>query len=408
MDHLFIIVSNMLLKMINTIQDYAWGSEKYLQELTGTKHDGPLAELWMGVHPRGESLVETPDGTILPLVSFLENDPENLLGEGVERRFGSLPFLFKLLAAGNPLSIQVHPAKNLAEEGFDRENAKRIPLDGFKRNYKDRNHKPEIICAMTPFWALKGLRDPDIIIEKFIPWFPKEKMADFFPGHLTEKSERLRCFVTALLTAGKPVKEQILSAAIKWAQQQTSSEASWVLNLSEKHPLDMGILSPLYLNLVYLEPGEALYLPAGKMHAYLKGFGVELMANSDNVIRGGLTSKHVDVSELLNVLTFQTNPQEILHPRLLPDGTEIYDTPAEEFQLIKLTLTEDFSAVHLDDDYPVAVLVVTEGDMTIKEKDSVLVLHRGESCFLTGNSGSRNISCIGNSASGFIARAVPA
>ena len=146
--------------MKNIIQDYAWGSKKYLQEMTNTDSDGPLAELWMGVHSRGGSQVETAADKWESLSALIKADPAGVMGEALAERFANLPFLFKLLAAGEPLSIQAHPSKAQAEEGFRNENEAGVPLDAFNRNYKDNNHKPEIICAMTPYWAMKGFRSP--------------------------------------------------------------------------------------------------------------------------------------------------------------------------------------------------------------------------------------------------------
>ena len=194
---------------------------------------------------------------------------------------------------------------------------------------------------------------------------------------------------------------------LSWCESQDDDACRWVLKLNEKYPGDTGILSPLYLNTVCLQPGEALYLPAGELHAYLQGFGVELMANSDNVLRGGLTPKHMDMTELMKTLTFQCDPPRILTPRTLPDGSGIYDTVSEEFQLITVDLTGDISAIHLEPGYPVSILVVTEGVITIKEKDTFLTLKKGESCFLSKNGKGRNLSSDGSQGKGFIARAVP-
>jgi mannose-6-phosphate isomerase len=397
----------MILKMKNIIQDYAWGSKVYLQELTGNLSDGPLAELWMGVHPRGESLVETEEGTWVPLSGLIKENPDATIGSALNSQFGNLPFLFKLLAAGEPLSIQAHPSKAQAEEGFRKEEESGVPIDAFDRNYKDDNHKPEIICALTPYWAMKGFRSPDEIRGNFLPWLPEKAASLLFPVSRKDEKEDLRAFFRALMSLEGELKEEVLKKALAWCGQEESDACRWVLKMNEKYPGDIGILSPLYLHTFCLQPGEALYLPAGELHAYLQGFGVELMANSDNVLRGGLTPKHMDVPELMKTLTFQCDPPDVLTPRVLPDGSAIYDTNSKEFQLITIDLKKDVSAIHLEAGYPAAVFVVTEGAVAVKEGGNSLVLKAGESCFLSRDRKGRNLSSLAGSAKGFIARAVP-
>lgn len=393
--------------MKNIIQDYAWGSKEYLQKLTKTESDGPLAELWMGVHPKAESLVEKEIGQWDSLSELIKSQPEQTIGDPLMQRFGNLPFLFKLLAAGEPLSIQAHPSKSQAEEGFRKEEEAGIPIDGYKRNYKDDNHKPEIVCALTPYWAMKGFRAPDEIRVNFLPWLPEEAVPLLFSNDQGEDQEQLKSFFKALMNLKGLLKETVLERAVKWSSSRDSDACRWVGKLNDKYPGDLGILSPLYLNTICLQPGEALYLPAGELHAYLQGFGVELMANSDNVLRGGLTPKYMDVPELLKTLTFQCEPPQVLTPRSLPDGSGIYDTRSEEFQLININLTGNVSAIHLEAGYPVSILVVTEGSITVKQDDSVLTIVAGESCFLSKSGKSRNLSSASGKGRGFIARAVP-
>jgi len=393
--------------MKNIIQDYAWGSKEYLQKLTKIESDGPLAELWMGVHPRAESLVEKEAGKWCSLSELIKSQPDQTIGDRLMRRFGNLPFLFKLLAAGEPLSIQAHPSKSQAEEGFRREEEAGIPLDAFKRNYKDDNHKPEIVCALTPYWAMKGFRTPSDIRKNFLPWLPDEAVRLLFPDDQGEDKEQLRTFFQALMNLEGPLKVTILEKAVRWSEAEETAACQWVLKLNKKYPGDLGILSPLYLNTLCLQPGEALYLPAGELHAYLQGFGVELMANSDNVLRGGLTPKYMDVPELMKILTFHCDPPQILSSRSLPDGSGIYDTRSEEFQLININLTGDVSAIHLEAGYPVSILVVTEGSITVKQDGSVLTIKEGESCFLSKSGKSRNLSTVSEKGMGYIARAVP-
>ena len=194
--------------MKNIIQDYAWGSKEYLQKLTKTASDGPLAELWMGVHPRGESQVEIENGIWEPLSEMIKSHPDLTIGEYLNKKFGNLPFLFKLLAAGEPLSIQAHPSKAQAEEGFKREEAAGVPIDAFNRNYKDDNHKPEIVCAMTPYWAMKGFRTPEEIRKNFLSWLPDEAAGLLFPDENGENKEQLKTFFQALMDLKNPLKKK--------------------------------------------------------------------------------------------------------------------------------------------------------------------------------------------------------
>lgn len=393
--------------MKNIIQDYAWGSKEYLQKLTKTESDGPLAELWMGVHPKAESLIENEAGQWSSLSELIKKQPELTIGDKLMTRFGNLPFLFKLLAAGEPLSIQAHPSKSQAEEGFRKENEAGIPMDAFNRNYKDDNHKPEIVCALTPYWVMKGFRTPSEIRANFQSWLPNEVDRLLFPHDKEEDQVQLKSFFKVLMNLESPLKETILEKAVKWSSSQDSPACQWLVKLNKKYPCDLGILSPLYLNTLCLQPGEALFLPAGELHAYLQGFAVELMANSDNVLRGGLTPKYMDIPELMKTLTFRCDPPQILSPRSLPDGSGIYDTRSEEFQLININLTGDVRAIHLEAGYPVSILVVTEGSMTVKQDGTVLTIKEGESCFLSKSGKSRNLSTDSGKGKGFIARAVP-
>jgi len=279
----------MIYKMKNLIQDYAWGSVSDIPGLLGyiNSEQKPQAELWMGSHKRGESrlLLENEE---LSLLELINNNKNNILSEKIAAEYGDLPFLFKVLAAGSPLSIQVHPDKKQAEEGFARENRNAIPLDAFNRNYKDDNHKPEIICALTPFWAMRGFRTIDRIIDNF-------RMVDL-PSFRTELeqfavnrgSEGLKSFFSSIMDLEGDKKSTFISELTEAAAKIDNDTFKWVLRLRDFYPEDAAIAAPLYLNLVKLEPGDALYLDAGELHAYLGGMGMELMASSDNVLRGGL------------------------------------------------------------------------------------------------------------------------
>jgi mannose-6-phosphate isomerase len=243
--------------------------------------------------------------------------------------------LFKVLAAAKPLSIQAHPNQGQAREGFLREKEIGIPLGAVNRNYRDDNHKPEIICALTPFWALNGFRQVKEILrllgEIQVP--PLVETLSFLRNHSNRQG--LKEFFNHLLTMEKDKQGKIVRAAAAYAEKRTEKEPvwTWIARLNEEYPGDVGVLSPAFLNLVQLEPQQAMYLPAGELHAYLEGVGIELMANSDNVLRGGLTAKHVDLQELLNILNFAEVKLKILQPERVASGESVYPTEAAEFVL---------------------------------------------------------------------------
>jgi mannose-6-phosphate isomerase len=323
-------------RLENVIQPYAWGSKTAIAELLGFPgpYDQPQAELWMGTHPKGQSLAIVEEDRI-PLQRLIDRQPAFMLGRDVARRFGAaLPYLFKVLAASQPLSIQAHPSKQEAQKGFARENREGKALDAPDRNYRDDNHKPEIICALTPFWALNGFRPVNDAADLLAPVCP-DVLKDVWRQLKKEGEGSLRPFFETMMTlpTEKRTKacEEILIKATPLNAQ--SPVYGWMVKLAEAYPADMGVLSPALLNLVRLEPRQAMYLPAGQLHAYLDGVGVELMANSDNVLRGGLTPKHVDLPELLRVVRFAETP--IMTLEAMPAGAaeSIYECPAEEFSL---------------------------------------------------------------------------
>jgi mannose-6-phosphate isomerase len=376
-----------LYRMTNPVQHYAWGSSHWIPHLLHTENPGeePWAELWMGAHPASPSTVQVRGGGI-GLGQLIAEDPRRYLGAEGAANFGGLPFLFKLLAAARPLSIQAHPGKEQARQGWQRENDRGIPLDAPERNYRDDNHKPEILCALSPFTALCGFRLPrDIygLLSAYLANAPRSLQSGLAPlwAALEGGNEGgpLRGFFKRLYAIPGELRMELTAYALS-AQDPGSPEADpgiWPLirRFAGYYPGDPGILAPLYLNLLRLAPGQAIYLPAGILHAYVEGFGVELMANSDNVLRGGLTSKHIDVDELTRVLYFHPFMPELISPRLAapgaagkPDPAEpspaagffSYPSPCREFSL---------SIIHnLEGPLPIsapAVIVVIRGRLTI-------------------------------------------
>ncbi len=298
-----------LVPLENPIRNYAWGSTEFLAQLQGRTPTGqPEAELWMGAHPEAPSRVQGQ-----PLGEWLGAPPS---------------FLLKILAAAEPLSLQAHPTLEQAQNGYRRENEAGVPVKSPQRNYRDPNHKPELITALGPFVALCGFRPCDEIRRRFLAL----DLDALNPCLDALEAQDLALFFHRLMTL--PGREVVAQAvARRLIEPSEDPAARWVLRLAEKYPGDIGILSPFYLNLIHLSAGEGLYLPAGELHAYLHGNGVELMACSDNVLRGGLTPKHVDVPELLSVLNFRPRSPPVLRPE--PAGSAIawYSTPAREFEL---------------------------------------------------------------------------
>jgi mannose-6-phosphate isomerase len=354
----------------NPIREYAWGSRSAIAELLGqpTPSPRPQAEVWMGAHPNDPSRARCRGGWV-PLPDLLREDPVGLLGEPGAARFdGELPFLFKVLAAAQPLSIQAHPNREQAREGFEREHAAGIALGARERNYPDPHPKPELICALSPFSALCGFRPIPEIVRAF-----RESQVDAFAAEI-ESLERAgdpnalgRFFSTVWSAEADRIGRAIDQAVTNAERRSEDPAARWMTAIAAFYPGDAGVLAPLLLNLVALAPGEAMYLGAGELHSYLEGTGIEIMGNSDNVLRGGLTAKHVDVPELCRVLRFEPREVEILLPREISTGERIYETPADEFELAVLTV-EGGEPWRSARSRGVEILLAIEGDMTITDR----------------------------------------
>ncbi|MGW7259666.1 mannose-6-phosphate isomerase, class I [Streptomyces sp. NPDC054834] len=360
-------------RLENTIRPYAWGSTTAIPELLGVKPTGePQAEMWMGAHPGAPS--RTARGT---LVEVIEDDPERELGAKAVAKFGPrLPFLLKILAAGAPLSLQVHPDLEQAQEGFADEERRDIPIDAPHRNYKDANHKPELICALTEFDGLCGFRGPveaaglldGLGVDSLKPY------VDLLHAHPEDAA--LREVLTAVLTADPEEMTRTVAAATAACTRLGGAYAPYA-DLAHHYPGDPGVIAAMLLNHVRLQPGEALFLGAGIPHAYLSGLGVEIMANSDNVLRCGLTPKHVDVPELLRVVRFEAGDPGVLRPEASPDGEEVYETPIDEFRLSRYVLPAGGTSHDLGLPTP-QILLCTAGSVRAGEYE----LTPGESVFL--------------------------
>lgn len=362
-------------KLLPAERAYAWGSRIALPKMAGEPVPAPypIAERWFGAHPTGAAKIE---GTGLD--EIIAADPVSSLGSETAQDYDdALPFMVKLLAADRALSLQAHPSKSIATEGFEHENSLGIAVDAPNRNYRDRNHKPELIIALSPFRALAGFRPPEATVQILDlidsdRLRPYRDMLDAQPD-----DEGLRAVFTSFITLPRTAAAELVDDIVARIVQRLSDGSvpdnllvvcKCILELSEQYPGDSGVLGAMLLNLVELEPGEGLYLGAGNLHAYVSGMGLEVMASSDNVLRGGLTSKHIDVPELLRVLDFAplARPVVQMSPEYPPsaepaDAIEVnrYPTPAEEFHVSRIRALSD-CRLELSDSGP-QIIVCTSG-----------------------------------------------
>jgi mannose-6-phosphate isomerase len=380
-----------VLLLENPIQKYAWGSRTAIASLLGAPSPSrePEAELWMGAHAKAPSLVLP---TREPLSGLIEREPEQTLGPILLARYGArLPFLFKVLAAETPLSLQAHPTLEQAQAGFAAEEARGVALDSPLRSYKDSNHKPELLCALTPFSALCGFRKIEDTLELFRALnLPKLSFLVDILARLPTIVGLGQLFSTMLglsaerraELARETLDRCTLLAAVEGRFQH---EFSWAVSLGVLYPRDIGILSALLLNLVNLSPGDAIYLPAGNLHAYLQGVGVEIMANSDNVLRGGLTPKHVDTRELLHILSFNAGPVDVLRGEV-QGSARVYRTPAAEFELQVFQLSPGETPAVTDRRGPEIVLCQRGGvTVTNPSSNEQHALTRGQALFIAAS-----------------------
>jgi mannose-6-phosphate isomerase len=347
----------MLVPLSNEPRDYAWGSTTLIAELAGREPSGrPEAEVWLGDHPADPAAV--PDGRTLDAW---------ILAEGADHGMpGRLPYLLKLLAAASALSIQAHPSKTQAEAGFAREEAAGIARDAAERTYRDANHKPELIVAVSDtFRALAGVRELDAT-RRLVgsmgagaqPLAEALDSADASPGPVLS---------WVLSQGGRSAARDIVDAALSAHSDEFAAELQVVRELDRGFPGDPGIVVALLLNLVTLRRGEGLFVPAGIPHAYLDGLGVELMAASDNVLRGGLTPKHIDVAELLDVLDPTPGPLPVLRPEHVAAGLERFAVPVADFALF-IAEPSQGAAVTLGID-GAAIALCTAGEVTMTGAD---------------------------------------
>jgi mannose-6-phosphate isomerase len=368
-----------LIPLRGAVQHYEWGGYDFIPRLLGMENPRrePFAELWIGVHPKAPSLALLPGG-------------EQPLNEFLAARSGSLPFLLKVQDARRMLSIQAHPNKAQAEEGFARENAAGIPLQAGERNYKDDNHKPEVNVALSEFWMLHGFRPLDQIAAEMRRQPELAALMPEFDQRLAQApDELLPGLYEAAMTLPQPRVDAILNPLLARLERESPAKDTpgyWALRAARDFPRadggrDRGIFSIYLLNLVRLQPGQGTYQPVGILHAYLEGVNMELMANSDNVLRGGLTPKHVNVPELLRTVRFEAGEPAVLDGEAVSETERVYRTGAAEFELSRI-------AVEPGQDHRgqaatgAEALIVIEGESRILASEETLALPRGGIVFV--------------------------
>ncbi|AKU94224.1 Mannose-6-phosphate isomerase [Labilithrix luteola] len=370
------------------VMPYAWGSRTAIAGLRGLGASaGPEAELWMGAHPLGPSKVNR-GGRERSLTDLVAEDPAREMGHRARDAFGArLPFLLKVLAAAQPLSLQAHPTEAQARAGYADEENRGVPLDAPNRNYKDPCHKPELICALTPFDALCGFRRVEDTLRLFDELGVRELAAVLTPlrrsPDQTGLAETFRAIMTTPQAARAAMVDATVAACLRPGGTGFERERAWAVKLAGLYPGDVGVVSALLLNLVHLSPGEAIFMGAGNLHAYLEGVGIEIMASSDNVLRGGLTPKHVDVPELMNVLDFTYGPMTPVRPREVDAVENVYDAPVREFRLSTLRMA---GAPSMRETLGPEILLCTEGSLHVgAEGKTSLEIKKGDSVFVSGS-----------------------
>lgn len=374
-------------KIKGVIKNYAWGGKEYIPRLIGEPVTGEkCAEYWMGAHESSPAVIQNSGEK---LSDFINNQPGDVLGEQVYKRFGRLPFLFKVLDVSDMLSIQVHPSKAEAEKGYQRENEAGIPLDAPHRNYKDDNHKPELMVALGEFWLLHGFKREHELkrtlketpeLAHLLPVFEEQGYYGLYKKVMEEPAEETN-------TVLRPLTDRILPL-YRSANLDKSNPEYWAakafLTFCPEGDIDKGIYSIFFFNIVKVNAGEAVFQDAGIPHAYMEGQNMELMANSDNVLRGGLTPKHVDVKELLDHVVFNETIPNILSGDVQHDGVErIFKSPAPDFELSQLDLNGEQS--YQGKPASLEIMIVLKGEVTVSHADESIVLKKGEACAIKAN-----------------------
>jgi mannose-6-phosphate isomerase len=380
--------SHKIFKIKGCIQHYAWGGNTFIPEMLGIANapTEPCAEYWLGAHPSASA--EILDGEPgLTLNELIKKDPAQALGEGIFKEFGELPYLLKVLDVKQMLSIQVHPTKQEAELGFDREEAAGISINAANRNYKDRNHKPEVMVALSDFWLLHGFKEKSLLektladVPEFnilLPLFKRDGYQALYQFVMEMSVEEVNAFLM-----------QTVKRELRYKKEGLLTKADpgwWVAKLfdgvEQIKNIDKGVFSIYFFNIVNAQPGEAVFQGAGLPHAYLEGQNIELMANSDNVLRGGLTPKYIDVPELMKHTLFEGIIPMIMKGNEIGNGEKNYPCPVPDFAISKIDLHSNMSYNTTSES--MEIILVTEGGAVLNNS---MALKKGEAiCILPGAS----------------------
>ncbi|ABR74302.1 mannose-6-phosphate isomerase, class I [Actinobacillus succinogenes] len=380
--------------LTGTLQHYVWGGEDYLPRLLhlNKQPHTQYAEWWLGAHISSPSTIKV-DGKLQSLTEFLTQNP-TALGEQNRAVFGDeLPYLLKILDVKKPLSIQLHPTKQQAEAGFAEENARGVPLTDPQRTYKDSNHKPEMMIALSDFWLLHGFKTKAKILAALktqpsltalADKLANQSLHDFYADIMRAPQSELAAWLLPVLDANQ--------AAYREDKLDLHQPEYWICYVTEsmaiaRDKLDAGLMCFYLFNIVHLQTGEGIFQDAGLPHAYLRGQNIELMACSDNVIRGGLTPKHVDISELLKIVDCREVEPEIIPAAPQHTGSFTYQTPARDFALENVRFDSGFSVNGTAQNG--TILCVMEGVLRLTENTTTLELKQGESAFICAQTGYR-------------------
>lgn len=390
-----------MFRLDNPVQRYDWGSRRYVQDLLGIAPDGgPVAEMWLGAHPPAPSSVAAGPRAGATLEELVRAEPERMLGPEAMARFGPrLPYLLKVLAAERPLSLQVHPTAEQAREGFRREESQGVPPTAPHRSFKDEHHKPEMLVALTDVEALCGFRSAAEALEVLAPL--EDPAVDRVRGVLAQDEPDAPARALAVVLADERLRSPRVTAHLGTQLRRAAcSGLRWaatyrvVATVAALHAGDPGVVAALLLNHVVLRPGEALFLGPGTLHAYLAGAGVEVMAASDNVLRAGLTSKHVDVDLLLGCTDPTAGPPAMPPALAIADGLWRYAPPVEEFCLVRALVAGGEQAA-VPGEGPRVVLCL-DGEVEVRSATGVTALARGESLFVPHEAGALDLGGTGD------------
>ncbi len=380
------------LKLHPFIQSYSWGTKDFIPQLLHQENllDEPQAELWLGTHPNG---MTTCGESALSLSDILQKDSQYYLGEAVNE----LPFLFKVLSVASPLSLQVHPTKEQAKEGFQRENKARISTHSLRRNYKDANEKPEIIVALTTYYGLSGFLPKNSIADNLAPLAMSDSLKKLFEPNDLVDEVWLKSFFSALINLTQGERTTLIKSALEYHNGESVDDKRdyryWLQRLCSLYPENPTALAPLFLNLFSLNPGEGLYVAPGTLHSYLEGNGVELMASSDNVLRAGLTPKHVDIAELLKITSFLPSPSSVIEPTIAEPRSPwlTYPTSTSQFKLFTNNQKMNKFSLNSVSSYG-KILIVVKGNFKISDGlNHILELKRGDTLLVAAEATEVNI-----------------